>query len=114
MREPSHGETPERAFERAWAEAVLARTLARLEEDYGARGKGALFEALREHLVGEAGGTPYAALGARLGLSEGAVKVAVHRLRARYRAHLRREVAHTVAEPADVEDELRSLFEALG
>jgi RNA polymerase sigma-70 factor (ECF subfamily) len=112
--EPSHDETAERAFERAWAGAVLARTLARLEEDYSARGKRALFEALRGHLVGEAGGTPYAELGERLGLSEGAVKLAMHRLRARYRACLRAEVADTLERPADVEDELRRLFEALG
>jgi len=112
--EPAHADTPERVFERAWAEAVLARTLLRLAEDYGARGKGALFAALREHLVAGEGGAPYAELGRGLGLSEGAVKVAVHRLRARYRTQLRREIADTVEDAADVDDELRRLFLALG
>lgn len=111
---PSHAETPERAFERAWAGAVLERTLERLAADYAERRQAPLFEALREHLVAGGEGTPHAELGRRLGLSEGAVKVALHRLRARYRAELRREIADTVADPADVDDELRRLFDALG
>ena len=112
--DPADKETPETIFERAWAHSVLERTLERLRVDYEARGKVELFEALKEHLVGTAGGTPYAVLGEELELSEGAVKVAVHRLRTRYRKHLRQEVADTVADPADVEDELRELFRALG
>ena len=111
---PVDDETPERVFERAWARAVLDRTLARLAEQYAERGKTELFEALAEHLVGGSEGTPYAELAAELSLSVGAVKVAVHRLRARYREELRREIADTLADPGDVEDELRLLFEALG
>jgi RNA polymerase sigma-70 factor (ECF subfamily) len=111
--EPSHAETPERLYERAWAKALLARTLERLEADYAARGKRELFEALKGVLAGGDAGATYAEIGRTLGLSEGAVKVAVYRLRARYRAELWREVAETLADPAEVEDELRRLFQAL-
>lgn len=111
--DPEDPQTPEALFERSWARSVLERTLGRLRLDYGERGKAELFEALKDHLVGAADGTPYAALAKDLGLSEGALKVAVHRMRRSYRAHLRREVADTVDDPADVEDELRRLFEAL-
>lgn len=109
--DPEGGESPERAFERTWARSVLARALERLREEYVQRGKEALFEALSGHLVG-GDATPYAELSDELGFREGALKVAVHRLRARYREQLRREVADTVADPADVEDELRGLFRA--
>jgi RNA polymerase sigma-70 factor (ECF subfamily) len=112
--EPADPETPEKAFERAWARALLARTIESLRTNYAARGKAELFDALREHLIGGAEGTPYAELAQRLGHGEGALRVAVHRLRARYRAELRREVADTVADAGDVEDELRRLFDALG
>jgi RNA polymerase sigma-70 factor (ECF subfamily) len=111
-REPAHGETPERLFERRWALALLGQVLARLRDEHEAAGKGPLFEGLKGHLAGEGEGT-YAEAAARLGLSEGAVKVAVHRLRQRYRELLREEIAHTVAGPAEVEDEVRALFAAL-
>ncbi|MEM7305533.1 MAG: sigma-70 family RNA polymerase sigma factor [Planctomycetota bacterium] len=111
--EPTDEETPERAFERSWARSVLERTLERLHGEYEARGKEELFAALRPHLVAEDAGQPHAALAAELGLSEGATKVALHRLRSRYRRALRAEVADTVGEASDVEDELRQLFRAL-
>jgi len=110
--EPIDNDTPERIFERAWARSVLERALARLRRDYTERGKETLFEALSDELVGGEA-TPYAQLAEELGFTEGAIKVAVHRLRARYRKHLRLEVADTVEDPGDVEDELRGLFEAL-
>ena len=112
--DPPDEDTPERRFERAWARSVLERTLERLAADYAERGKSELFEALRGSLTAESETAPYAELAPRLGLSEGALRVAVHRLRHRYRRHLRLEVADTVADPADVEDELRNLFQALG
>jgi RNA polymerase sigma-70 factor (ECF subfamily) len=112
--EPSHDMTPERAFERSWALAVLEHTLVRLRGEYAAAGKDALFEALKPALTAEQPMIPLKELGERLGMSEGAVKVAVHRLRQRYRAALRQEIAQTVAEPTDIDAEIRDLFAALG
>jgi len=112
-REPSHDETPERLFERRWALALLEQVLGRLRGEYEASGKGRLFECLKGRLAGD-GGTPYAATAAELSTSEGAVKVAVHRLRKRYRELLREEIAQTLDDPADVDDEVRALFAALG
>jgi RNA polymerase sigma factor (sigma-70 family) len=112
--EPAHGETPERLFERRWALALLDRVLARLRSDYEAAGKGRLFEALKSRLTGGAGAAPYARLAAGLGLTEGAVKVAVHRLRQRYRELLHEEIAQTLDDPAQVGEEIRDLFAALG
>lgn len=74
-----------------------------------ATGKGELFAALKGQLWGERGTAPYAELATRLGLSEGALKVVVHRLRRRFQELLREEVAHTLADPAAVDDELRHL-----
>ena len=86
--------------------------LDRLRAEYEERGKTALFDVLREHLIG--GPTvPYVELAERLGHTEGALKVAVHRMRQRYRGALRREVADTVDDPSEVEDELRRLLLAL-
>jgi RNA polymerase sigma-70 factor (ECF subfamily) len=111
--EPAHGETPERLFERRWALALLDQVLTRLRGDYEASGKGRLFEGLKGRLTGDAGAS-HARAAAELGLSEGAVKVAVHRLRKRYRELLREEIAQTLDDPGQVEDEIRALFAALG
>jgi RNA polymerase sigma-70 factor (ECF subfamily) len=110
--DPGHDETPERLFDRRWAMALLEQVLARLRQEHEDAGKGRLFAALKDHLTGE-GGPSHAELAAELGLSAGAVKVAVHRLRRRYRELLRDEIAHTVTGPAEVEDEVRDLFAAL-
>jgi RNA polymerase sigma-70 factor (ECF subfamily) len=113
-REPADTLTPERLFERRWALALLDDVLGRLQRDYAAGGKRALFDELKGTLSGEQPASTYAAIGVRLRLSEGAVKVAAHRLRARYRERLRAEVARTVATPGEVDDELRFLLAALG
>jgi RNA polymerase sigma-70 factor (ECF subfamily) len=112
--EPAHGETPERLFERRWALALLERVLARLRAEYEASGRGRLFERLKARLTGGDAGVPHAEAAEELGLSEGAVKVAVHRMRKRYRELLREEIAQTLDDPGQVEDEIRSLFAALG
>jgi len=99
--EPAAADTPERAFERAWAAALLERTLARLEAEYQATDRGPLFATLRERLGDARGAQP----------EPPALRVALHRLRKRYREILREEVAQTVARPEDVDEELRALFE---
>jgi RNA polymerase sigma-70 factor (ECF subfamily) len=108
--EPSHDLTPERLFERRWALTLLDQVLAKLQQEYHADGKAELFEALKPALVG--GGDSYALLAARLGRSEGAMKVAAHRLRQSYRALIRREIAETVAD-GDLEDEVLHLLAVL-
>lgn len=111
--EPAHALSPDLLFDRRWALTVLERALERVRADYEARGAGRTFALLSPLLTG--GGTaPYAELGAELGMSEGAVKVAAHRLRQQYREALRNEVAETVAGPDQVNDELQHLITALG
>jgi RNA polymerase sigma-70 factor (ECF subfamily) len=110
--EPAHDLTPERLFERRWALALLDRVLARLQAEFDEGGKTRLFEALKGALAGGLEST-YAAIAERLGMSEVAVKVAVHRLRRRYRHLLREEIAHTVADPTEIDEEIRHLLDCL-
>jgi RNA polymerase sigma-70 factor (ECF subfamily) len=112
-REPAHELTAEWLFERRWALELLEHVLARLEAEASATGKPDLFARLRPMLEGDESAESYREIGTALGLSEGAVKVAAHRLRARYRTLLREEVARTVADPADVDAELADLIAAL-
>ena len=110
---PVENFTPEKAFEHRWAITLLEQVYQRLGEEYRAEGKGALFNALRTTLAGASDAAPYAELAQQLDMSEGAVKVAVHRLRQRYRGLLRDTIADTVSGPEEVEDELRYLFRTL-
>jgi RNA polymerase sigma-70 factor (ECF subfamily) len=112
--EPVDERSPQKLYEASWARALIERAFARLREEYARSERAELFDRLRAQLIEDAPAESYAALGAELGLSEGALKVAIHRLRKRFRAALEREIADTVDDPADVEDELRHLFEALG
>lgn len=112
-REPADTQTPDQMFERQWALTLLQTVLLRLRQDYTRDGKGALFEKLESSLVGSRETQPYAALAAELSMTEGAVKVAVCRLRERYRDYLRADISQTVASPAEVDAELRHLFRAL-
>jgi len=102
-------ETPATAFDRHWAEALLARTLGQLRRQYAAIGKADLFDALEPCLSGESPATSYLELAAKLGMSEGTLRVAAHRLRRGFGEMLRGEVAHTVASPLEIDDELRYL-----
>jgi DNA-directed RNA polymerase specialized sigma24 family protein len=111
--ELAHEQTAERLFERRWALDLLARVLARLEAEMAGSGKAALFARLRPMLEGNDHGDSYREVGLAVGLTEGAVKVAAHRLRGRYRELLRQEVARTVADPADVDGELAELIAAV-
>ena len=112
--EPRDELSPDRLFDRRWALAVIGQALARLGAEYAASGKGALFDALKAQLTAPGGGPSYAEIGAAFGMNEGAVKVAVHRLRQRYGAALRAEIAETVGTAEEVEAELRHLLDALG
>jgi RNA polymerase sigma-70 factor (ECF subfamily) len=112
--EPAQNVTPEVIFQRRWASAMLAQALARLRGEYAAAGKEAWFEQLKQTLTEGRGTIAYAALAARLETSEAAVKMAVHRLRQRYREAIRCEIAATVAHPSQIEDELREVLRALG
>jgi len=111
--EPADQWTAEKMFDRRWALALLEQVLRRLRDDYVRDGKEKLFEQLKPTLTEASRSVPYAEIAARLGSTEGAVKVAVHRLRQRYRDILRAEIAQTVAGPEEVEDEIRNLFAAL-
>ncbi|MEX2140649.1 MAG: sigma-70 family RNA polymerase sigma factor [Pirellulales bacterium] len=111
--EPADAATPERIYERRWALALLDQVLARLEDEYRQARKSALFARLKIYLVADAAAESHAAVAADLGLSTGAVKVAVHRLRRRYGELLRAEVARTLEQPRDVKEEIQSLFAAL-
>jgi RNA polymerase sigma-70 factor (ECF subfamily) len=106
--------TPESVYERQWAFTVLDQAMNHLREEYAGTGKGDLFDLLKETLSGQSGGTPRAELATRCGISVGAVDVAVHRLRRRYGELLRQEIAHTVSQPGEVDDELRRLKAVLG
>ena len=110
--EPAHELTPERLFERRWALTVLEQVLARLQAEFTAGGRGALFDALKDFLAGS-GSRPYARVAEELKMTEGAVKVAVHRLRRRYRELLREEIAQTVADPREIDEEIGYLLGCL-
>lgn len=111
--EPADPLTPERLFDRRWALMLLEEALAQLQWEYESTGRGELFAALQPHLQGEPDALPFVELGRRLESSEGAIKVAAHRLRRRYRELLRQQIAETVSTPEEVDDELRDLQNAL-
>jgi len=112
--EPSDDLTPEQVYERRWALTVLERTLEKLEEKESSGGDGARFSKLRPYLVGEEPHLPYSEVATELDMSEGAVRGAVHRLRQSFGQFLRDEIAMTVAEPDQVDGEVRHLLGAVG
>jgi RNA polymerase sigma-70 factor (ECF subfamily) len=112
QREPAHDETPERIFERRWALSMLDRVVERLRNEFVHHGRAEHFERLKMFLLGQSD-APYAELAREMNTSEGALKVAIHRLRKRYRELFRQEIADTVADPAEVESELRYLAAVL-
>ena len=113
LAEPEDGLTPEKIFERRWAMALLEKVLARLHEHYTGDGREPLFHALKPYVWGESPTEGYAQIATRLNLSEGALRVAMHRLRESFRRLLREEVGRTVASPAEIDGELRELVAAL-
>jgi DNA-directed RNA polymerase specialized sigma24 family protein len=112
--EPEDSVTPETLYERRWALTVIDRVLADLRREWHAAGHEAEFDELKTCLLGVNPSGGYAAIATRLATSEGAVKTAVHRLRRRFQAALRKDIAETVSDPADVDDEIRYLVRALG
>lgn len=108
--EASEEANAQQLYERRWALDLLDHVLGQLRQEAVAGGKAGVFEQLQCCLLGERPSATYAQLGARLGLSETAVKVTVHRLRQRYRELLRAQIAHTVARPEEVDEEMRYLF----
>lgn len=104
---------PELTYDRLWAETVLAEAAAELRREYAEAGKWALYDAVRGWLVVEARPGEYASVAPRLGMTDGALAVTVHRLRQRFRQIVRSQVAHTVQSPEEIEDELRHLLQVL-
>jgi RNA polymerase sigma-70 factor (ECF subfamily) len=111
--EPADDETPERAFDRRWAITLLDRVLDRLEKDSAAKGKSELFAALKPFLTDEDERGAYLETATALKMTEGASRVAVHRLRQRYRELLRFEIAQTLSQPEMIDEEIRHLFAAV-
>jgi RNA polymerase sigma-70 factor (ECF subfamily) len=108
--EPADPVTPEMSYERRWASTVLERALSRLGDEYADTRNAALFDALTQLLPDEPGAPSRADIAAQFGMTENAVTQAFHRFRRRYQSLLREEIAHTVATPGDIEDELRHLI----
>ena len=112
--EPADAVTAEQIYERRWASTVLEHVLSRLKVEYQAVGHAALFDSLKQLLPDEPGALSQADIAGQLGMTENAVRQAFHRFRRRYQSLLREEIAHTVATPSDIEDELRHLISVVG
>jgi len=110
--EPVDNLSPDKLYDRAWAVLLLEQVVTRLRDECVADGKAELFEQLREFLMVGKSAVPYPAVAVALSLNEGAVRVAVHRLRRRYRELLREEIAQTLADPAQIEAEMQALLSA--
>jgi RNA polymerase sigma factor (sigma-70 family) len=105
--------SPDKLYDRAWAVTVLEQVITRLRDESAAEGKARLYEQLKPFLMVGKSDIPYAQAAAALGMTEGAARVAVHRLRERYRELLRKEIAQTLSDPAQINEEMQALFSAL-
>lgn len=110
---PADNLSPDKLYDRAWALTVLERAIIRLRDENGAEGKARQYEQLKTFLMAGNSDIPYARAAAALDLTEGAVRVAVHRLRRRYRELLREEITQTLSDPAQADEEMQALFSAL-
>jgi len=108
--DPPDNLSPDKLYDRAWAVTMLEKVIARLRDENTNEGKAGLFGQLKPFLMVGKSAIPYAQVADSLKLTEGAVRVAVHRLRVRYRELLRDEVRQTISDPAQVEEEMRTLF----
>jgi RNA polymerase sigma-70 factor (ECF subfamily) len=111
--EPVQRLTLDEVYEKRWALTLIESVLAGLRESYVAGGRLPVFDALKKFIWGDPATLSYAAVAQQLGLTDGSVKVAVHRLRSRYRDLLRAEIAKTVATPGEVDEELQHLIAVL-
>jgi DNA-directed RNA polymerase specialized sigma24 family protein len=111
--EPAGQWTPEKLYHRRWALELLQAVLERLQREWATPERQEFFRLAQDHLTGASPAAPLADIARACGMTEGAVKTAVHRLRRRYRALLREEIGHTVAAPDEIDEELRQLFAAL-
>src|SRR5262249_30073986 len=105
--------TPDRLFDRTWASTMLDRVLDLLTREYAAKGRSQVFDRLKDVLTQGRGAVPAATLAAQLGMTQGAVHTAVHRLRRRYREILQEQIAATLDDHSEMDDEIRSLFDAI-
>ena len=112
--EPADELTPQKLFERRWVLTLLDLVLRDLREEFVSGGRERVFDGLKGFLGGDVPGVPYAQVAGELDMTESAVKVAVHRLRRRYRELLRSQIAQTVASPGEIDDEIRQLFATVG
>lgn len=112
--EPARNLPPDRIYERRWALTLLDQTMTRLRGEFVAAGKAREFDQLKIFLTAEKGAIAYAGVASELGVNEGAARVAVHRLRRRFREIFREEIAQTVSRPGEIEGEVRYLFAVLG
>ncbi len=112
--EPGHEISPDKLFERRWATTVLEQAWTRLEGQYAAEGKADLFRELRRFNSAQEGAPSYGESADKLGLPENSVKSLVHRMRRRYRTLLRAEIAQTVADPGEIDEEIRYLLRVVG
>jgi len=112
--EPAATLSADLIYERRWALTLLEQTMTALREEFTSAGKQREFESLKTFLTAERGEIPYSEIAAKLGINESAARVSVHRLRKRFREVFRQQIAHTVARPEDVEEEMRYLLTALG
>ena len=113
LREPASDQSPEKIFERTWFLALFDAALARLREEQAAAGRSEVFEQLRQFVIEDAEAGDYRAVASRVNMTPNAVAVAVHRLRERYKKLVQEEVLRTVADPAEIEDELHRFFAVL-
>lgn len=105
--------SPDVIFDRDWAQAILEHVLSQVAEDFEEEGRSGEFEKMKNYLTLSSARIPYAELAEELGLTEGAARIAVHRLRKKYRQRLRAEIAGTLSSGSQVEEEMASLFDAL-
>jgi RNA polymerase sigma-70 factor (ECF subfamily) len=106
--------TADKLYERQWALTLLDQVLDRLRDEWAQSGRARMFEALKSFLAGESSSISYDQAARQLGMTAGAIRVAVHRLRRRYRELVREEIARTVRDPDEIDAEIRDLFRALG
>lgn len=111
--EPRSDLTPERIFERQWARALLDHVLVRLQDEFVTAGKAGQFDRLKGFLMGDEARIPYAELAKDFATTENALKVSIHRMRRRFKDVLRDEISHTVADPAEIQEEIRYLLSAV-